>query len=53
MKVLIHMKDAAKPIERQALNTYIKDAMFCVFLDGNKVEKYPLSNIWRVTEDYA
>lgn len=53
MKVQIHMKDAAQPIERQAENTYVKEGLFCVYLLTGKVEKYPIENIWRVTEDYS
>lgn len=51
LNVCIEIKEMSQPIERLAANTYIKGPMFCVF-DGKKVEKYPIANIFRVTEDY-
>lgn len=53
MRVSIHLLSQSQPIEREALNTYTKDGMFCVLLPNDMgVEKYPLVNIFRVVEDY-
>lgn len=52
MQVQIHLMSQSQPIERTASNTYTKDGMFCVFLPNGSVEKYPLVNIFRVSEDY-
>lgn len=52
MRVSIHLLSQSKPIEREAINAYTKDSMFCVYLANGRVEKYPLVNIFRVVEDY-
>lgn len=49
--VRIELKQTSQPIERRGVvNTYTKGDLYCVF-DGVKVEKYPLANIWRITEE--
>jgi hypothetical protein len=49
MKVRIELKETSQPIVREAVNTYTKGPFYCID-DGSSVEKYPLANIWRVTE---
>lgn len=53
MKVKIELKETSQAIELVALNTYTKGPMYCVYMGENKVQKFPLGNIWRVTEDYS
>jgi hypothetical protein len=53
IKVLIHIREQSQPIEREAINTYTKGPLYCVYLGNGKVEKYPISEIFRVTEDYG
>lgn len=51
MQVKIHMLSQANPIIKDnVFNTYTKDGMYCVMLDRENVEKYPLINIFRVLE---
>ena len=53
MRVVIHLKETSQPIEHsQAITAYTKGPFFCVQV-SEKVYKYPVSNIWRVTEDYG
>jgi hypothetical protein len=52
MQVKIELKETSQPIILNANNTYTKGSLFCVYADG-KVQKFPLDNIWRVTEDYS
>jgi hypothetical protein len=52
IRVSIELAETSLKIERAAVNAYIKGPFYCVY-DGSKVEKYPLANIWRVTEDYS
>jgi chaperone required for assembly of F1-ATPase len=53
MRVEIHLLSQSQPIVREGVrNAYVKDGVYCVLLDG-KVEKYPLTNIFRVVEPYA
>lgn len=50
MNVKIHLLSQSQPIRRKkVINTYTKDGMFCVQLK-KEVEKYPMSNIFKVTE---
>lgn len=53
MKVSIELKETSQPIERSGVtSTYTKGPFYCVYVDGS-VEKYPVSNIWRVKESYS
>ena len=50
MTVTIHTKTQSKPVVRETvINTYTKDGMFCVYM-GEVTEKYPMINVFRVTE---
>ena len=53
MKVSIQLKDSSQPIEHNAINTYLKGTLFCVYVKKDKVYKYPIRNIWRIVEDYG
>lgn len=53
MKVQIHLLEQSNPIVVMDVhNTYTKGGMYCVYKDG-EVKKYPMCNIFRVTEDYG
>ena len=55
MRVEIHLSDQAQPIVRTNVrNTYVKDSLFCVLLEDDplRVEKYPIADIFRITESY-
>lgn len=52
MKVSILLKESSQAIEREAINTYTKGPFYVVYISTEKVEKYPLDIIWRVTESY-
>lgn len=52
IEVKIELKETSQPIVLAAQNTYTKGPMFCVYDSEGKVQKFPLANIWRVTEDY-
>lgn len=49
MIVEIHLLSQSNPITRTPINTYTKDGLYCIQLE-NKVEKYPLINIFRIIE---
>lgn len=54
IRVKIELKETSQPIERgDVLNSYTKGPMFVLYRDGGVVEKYPIANVWRVTEDYS
>lgn len=54
IRVSVHLKSQSQPIEYpQAVNTYQKMGLFCVYLESEKVHKFPLQNIWRIVEDYG
>ncbi len=60
MKVQIELKETSQPIILEdVLNTYQKGDLFCVYLlagpeafQEERVYKFPISNIWRIKEDY-
>jgi len=52
MKVKIDLIETSQAIEIEAINTYTKGNLYCVY-DGEKVIKFPLSNVWRIVEDYG
>lgn len=53
--VTVELKETSQPLVYEAENTYQKGDMFCVYIMGawkSRVCKFPVANIWRVTEDY-
>lgn len=52
MEVKIWLKETSQPLKKQAKVTYQKGDFYVVILEGNIVEKYPIGNIWRVSETY-
>ncbi len=52
IKVKVELKETSQAIELNAVNTYTKGAFYCIFTEQSVVQKYPLANIWRITEDY-
>jgi hypothetical protein len=54
VKVSIELKETSQVIVREdVINSYTKGPLFCIYRKGGSVEKYPLTNIWRITEDYS
>lgn len=52
MTVIVHYKDASRPLTYAKVdNTYVKDKFYCVKV-GKLVYKHPVFNIWRLIEDY-
>lgn len=50
----IHLKTQSQPIVHDdVINSYEKGAFFCILTASEKVFKYPISDIWRVIEDYG
>lgn len=54
MKVKIELKETSQGIVLEGVtNSYTKGPFFCVYQkDKNAVQKFPLADIFRVTEDY-
>jgi hypothetical protein len=53
MIVEVHLNEQSQPINYESVtNTYTKGGMYCILKD-NKVEKFPLCNIFRVKESYT
>lgn len=54
MNVFIALKETSQTIEHEDVkNTYTKGPFYCVYTSQDQVIKYPIDNIWRVTEDYS
>lgn len=53
MRVQLSLTETSQVIEHgHAKNTYTKGPFYCVY-ENNLVYKYPVANIWRITEDYG
>lgn len=53
IEVKVELKETSQPlIYLRAENTYTKGDLFCVYENG-KVYKFPLANVWRITEAYS
>ena len=51
MTVSVHLKEQSEPITRHDIaNTYQKGSLFCVLHLNGEVEKFPLADIFRITE---
>lgn len=54
MKVKLKLSKTSQPIEYDNVeNTYQKGSFYCIYLGNEEVKKYPISNIFSVTEDYG
>lgn len=53
IKVKISLLETSQVIEHEAKNTYTKGPLFCVYAADGLVYKYPVTNIWRVSEEYG
>ena len=53
MEVSIQLKESSQPIKHEFINTYTKGQLYCVYTHDQRTYKYPLSNIWRIVEDYG
>jgi hypothetical protein len=51
INVKVELKETSQKIELEAQNTYTKGPLFCVYTTKG-VQKFPLANVWRITEDY-
>ena len=47
------MSSQSKPIKREGVvNAYTKDGLYCLYMADGTVKKYPMVNIWEITEEY-
>jgi hypothetical protein len=54
LTVKIELRETSQPIVRDdVLNTYTKGPLYVIYREGGFVEKYPVSSLFRVTEDYS
>jgi hypothetical protein len=54
IKVIIHLKAQSQPIVHEdVINTYQKGDIFCIYVKGEVVYKYPIADIFRIKEDYG
>ena len=55
LHVVVQLTNAAQPLEYDDVrNVYEKGSFLCISrIDGNVVEKFPISSIFRVIHDYG
>jgi hypothetical protein len=52
--VWLHLKNQSQPITYEHVkNTYEKESFFCIYTEEELVFKYPVEDIWRITEQYG
>jgi hypothetical protein len=53
LRVEVELKETSqKIVYDDALNTYTKGDLYCVYRSGGTVVKFPLANVWRISEGY-
>jgi hypothetical protein len=52
-KVEVWLYETSEPIIHEAINTYTKGPLYCVYAIDNSVYKYPLVHIFRIVEGYG
>jgi len=51
MKIKVHLLSQSLPILYNGVkNAYTKDGMYCIYTTDGTVDKFPMINIFRVTE---
>jgi len=53
MRVVVQLKATSQPLEYNAINTYQKESLFCIYTYDGLVYKFPIENIWRIVEQYG
>ncbi len=52
MMIAVHLLSQAKPVVHDNVkNAYTKDGLYCLMMNDGVVLKYPLINIFRITEN--
>lgn len=52
IEVKIELKETSQALVLAARNTYTKGPFYCIYTVDSNVQKFPIANIWRVTEEY-
>ena len=54
MNIKVHLLSQSNPVKyTDVKNTYTKDGLYCVYKNDGTVDKFPLVNIFRITENYS
>jgi len=54
LKVDIQFELNSQPIKyTNVIDMYQKGDLFCLYLEGGVVHKYPMANIFRIVQDYG
>ena len=51
LRIKLELLETSQPLKLLADNTYTKGGLYCVYA-MDKVIKFPMCNIFRITEDY-
>ena len=52
-KVEVWLDESSEPIVHDAISTYTKGPLYCVYTVGRNVHKYPVVRIFRIVEGYG
>lgn len=51
--VEVELKETSqKLVYDDAVNAYTKGGLYCIYRTNGRVVKFPLANVWRITEDF-
>ncbi len=54
LSIDIQFHRSSQPIRyTNVIDCYQKEALFCLYLDGGIVHKYPIDHIFRIVQDYG
>ena len=52
-KIEVWLDETSEPIVHEAISTYTKGRMYCVYCTDERVHKYPIERLFRVIEGYG
>jgi hypothetical protein len=52
-KVEVWLSEASEPLVHEAISTYTKGPLYCVYCEDGNVVKYPVEKIFRIVEGYG
>lgn len=51
--IKIWLMETSEPLTYQAISTYTKGRLYCLYLVTGNVVKFPMCNIFRIEEEYG
>ena len=52
-RIEVWLDETSEPIVHDAISTYTKGLLYCVYCTDERVHKYPITRMFRVVEGYG